>query len=275
MTLAFALAGTCEVVTGLALRPAGAPGRLILIAGGLAGVLVAVNPEHAGGSLAHACWAGVGFAALVAWPGGAWRRGPSVPWGLRPAVSAVAAVIMLGLLAWFLAELIAEGGQVGLAERVMGVAQAGWPLVVVLSCRLRRPGARTPSAGRRQRRSALSRPRIVHVTQALPCPPDRRGRHTGRVGTSGPHHRAGPGAYDVPVIGLRPGCEADERSDAGRHGDAAVTGGPVDGRWRDPGWLGAGQPGRGHRCCLDAGWCRERLPGGQCTWKISPLPGGG
>jgi len=147
MTLAFALAGTCEVVTGLALRPTGAPGRLMLIAGGLAGVLVAVNLEHAGGSLAHACWAGVGFAAMVAWPGGAWRRGPSVPWGLRPAVSAVAPVIMLGLLAWFLAELIGEGGQVGLAERVMGVAQAGWPLVVVLSCRLRRPGARTPSAG--------------------------------------------------------------------------------------------------------------------------------
>jgi hypothetical protein len=28
------------------------------MAGGVAGVLVAANPEHAGGSLAHACWAG-------------------------------------------------------------------------------------------------------------------------------------------------------------------------------------------------------------------------
>jgi hypothetical protein len=73
--------------------------------------------------------------------------GASVPWGLRPTVSAAAALIMLGLLAWFLVELIAKGGQVGLAERVMGVAQAGWPLVVILSCRLRRPGARKPSAG--------------------------------------------------------------------------------------------------------------------------------
>jgi hypothetical protein len=78
----------CEIATGLALRPAAAPGRLILMAGGLAGVLVAVNPEHAGGSLAHACWAGAGFAALVTWPAGAWRGGLSVPWGLRPAVSA-------------------------------------------------------------------------------------------------------------------------------------------------------------------------------------------
>ena len=78
-------------------------------------MLVAANPEHAGGSLAHACWAGVGFAALVTWPGGAWRRGLSVPWGLRPTVSAVAIGIMIGLLAWFLAELVAarRSGRLG------------------------------------------------------------------------------------------------------------------------------------------------------------------
>jgi Protein of unknown function (DUF998) len=135
MTLAFALAGACEVVTGLALRSAGPPGRLILMVGGAAGVLVAANPEHAGGSLTHAFWAGVGFAALVAWPGGAWRRGPSVPWGLRPTVSAGAAATLLALLAWFLLDLVTGGGQAGLAERVMGVTQAAWPLAVVLSCR--------------------------------------------------------------------------------------------------------------------------------------------
>ena len=135
MTLAFALAGACEVITGLALRPAGPPGRLILMMGGAAGVLVAANPEHAGGSLSHAFWAGVGFAALVAWPGAAWRRGPSVPWGLRPAVSAGATATLLGLLAWFLLALVNGGGHAGLAERVMGVTQAAWPLAVVLSCR--------------------------------------------------------------------------------------------------------------------------------------------
>ena len=135
MTLAFALAGACEVITGLALRPAGPPGRLILMVGGAAAVLVAANPEHAGGSLTHAFWAGVAFAALVAWPGAAWRRGPSVPWGLRPAVSASAAAILLGLLAWFLLDLVTGGGHAGLAERVMGVTQAAWPLAVVLSCR--------------------------------------------------------------------------------------------------------------------------------------------
>jgi hypothetical protein len=40
------------------------------------------------------------------------------------------------LLAWFGAELITGAGQVGLAERVLGAAQASWPLAVVLSFRL-------------------------------------------------------------------------------------------------------------------------------------------
>ena len=142
MTLVFALVGSLEVITGLALRPAAAPGRLILIAGGLAGVLVAANPNHDGGSLTHACWAVAGFAALVVWPAGAWQRGASVPWGLRLAVSVTAAGILLGLAAWFGAELFAGGDQVGLAERVLGAAQATWPLAVVLSCRLSQASAR-------------------------------------------------------------------------------------------------------------------------------------
>ena len=86
-------------------------------------------------------------AALVAWPSGAWRRGPSVPWGLRPAVSVSAIAILLGLLAWFGAELITGAGQVGLAERVLGAAQASWPLTVVLSCCLSRTSCLTSPAG--------------------------------------------------------------------------------------------------------------------------------
>ncbi len=90
MTLTFLVVGACDVVTGLSLRPARAPGRLILMAAAAAGILVAANPEHPGTSfpLPHMIWTAAGCAALVAWPAGAWRRGPSVPWGLRPAVSA-------------------------------------------------------------------------------------------------------------------------------------------------------------------------------------------
>ena len=145
MTLALLAVGVCDVVTGLALRSAAMPGRLILIAGGMVGLLVAANPEPAsGGSLEHAFWATCGFLALAAWPVGARRRGPLVPYGLRPEVAAVATGMLFGLLVWFGAELITRGGQVGLAERVLTGAQAAWPLAVVLTC-LRSPSG----AGRR------------------------------------------------------------------------------------------------------------------------------
>jgi hypothetical membrane protein len=135
MTATFAVTGACEMATALALRPAAMPGRLILAAAGAAGVLVAANPEHVGGSPTHGLWAAVTFTALLAWPAGAWRRGPSVPWGLRPAVSAAVAGALLALVAWFLTELITKGGVTGLAERVMATAEVGWPLAVVVSCR--------------------------------------------------------------------------------------------------------------------------------------------
>jgi hypothetical membrane protein len=146
MTAAFAVTGACEMATALALRPAAMPGRLILAVAGTASVLVAANPEHVGGSPVHGLWAGVTFTALIAWPTGAWRRGALVPWGLRSAVSAAAAATLVALLAWYLMELTTKGGMTGLAERIMGTAEVGWPLAVVLSCR--RPAKQRPPVAR-------------------------------------------------------------------------------------------------------------------------------
>ena len=137
MTATFLVIGVCYIVTGLALRPAGPAGRLILMAGAAGGMLVAANPEQPGNPYpaGHIIWASIGFACLTTWPAGAWRRGSAVPWGLRPAVAAAAVAVLLALLSWFVVELITGAGQVGLAERVAGCAQATWPLAVVLSCR--------------------------------------------------------------------------------------------------------------------------------------------
>jgi Protein of unknown function (DUF998) len=137
MTLTFVVLGACYFVTGLGLRQARLPGRLMLMAAAVAGAGVAANPEHAGTTLpvGHMIWGAIGCAALVAWPAGASRRGPSVPWGLRPRVAAGVIAVLLPLLAWFAAELVTWGAQAGLAERIFGAAQALWPLAVVLSCR--------------------------------------------------------------------------------------------------------------------------------------------
>jgi hypothetical protein len=137
MSLTFVVVGVCVFVTGLALRPARATGRLLLMAGALAGMLVAAAPEHPGTSfpVPHMICAAAGCAGVVAWPTGAWRRGPSVPWGLRPGVSAGASTVLLALVAWFGVELMTGGGLAGLAERSFGAALALWPLAVVASCR--------------------------------------------------------------------------------------------------------------------------------------------
>lgn len=136
MTLVFVLVGVCDVVTGIALRPVPFAGRMIMIAGAIMGMLVAAYPEHpGGGSIPHTLWATLAFIALAVWPAWARRRDRRAPWALRPAACAAAVAVQAILLAWFLAELAAGSSQTGLAERAVGVAQALWPLVVVLSCR--------------------------------------------------------------------------------------------------------------------------------------------
>jgi hypothetical protein len=154
MTLAFLIVGGCDAITGLALRPAARPGRVIISAGGIGGMLVGLSPETigAGGSVRHAFFAAVGFVALTIWPVAASRASVSgqggIPWALRRVPAVAAAALTAALFGWFGAELIAGGGQLGLAERALGELQALWPLAVVASCRAvararrRDPGAR-------------------------------------------------------------------------------------------------------------------------------------
>jgi hypothetical membrane protein len=139
MTGALLVVGICYIVTGAALRPAGTAGRLILVAGALTGMMVAFFPLHPGVSVWHGIWSALGFAGLAAWPLGAWRRGPSVPWGLHRPACLGAVAVQLALLAWFVAEVLLTGGWIGLVERLAGLAQALVPLMVVLSCRLSGP----------------------------------------------------------------------------------------------------------------------------------------
>jgi hypothetical membrane protein len=164
MSLTFVAVGACVFVTALALRPARTAGRLLLMAGAVAGMLVAANPEHPGTSfpVPHMICAAVGCVGVVAWPAAAWRRGPSVPWGLRPAVSAGAVAVLLALVTWFGVELI-TGGLAGLAERAFGAGLALWPLAVVVSCRR----AAVKELGERGRSGEADRPSRRHELGVL------------------------------------------------------------------------------------------------------------
>ena len=141
MTLAFVLVAACYMATALALRPAATAGRLTLIAAGLAGLIVAGSPEPSNGHFSgrHAVASALGFALLAVWPLLASRPGPGMPWGLRPAVALAPFAANILLLGWFVFELVTGGGDLGLAERALGVVQVFWPLAVVLSCEPFRP----------------------------------------------------------------------------------------------------------------------------------------
>ena len=66
--------------------------------------------------------------------------------GMRPS-SVSAAALLLSLLHGSVQNSSPGPGQVGLSERVLGLAQALWPLAVVLSCRLSQARARVPPPG--------------------------------------------------------------------------------------------------------------------------------
>lgn len=133
VTLAILSVGACNVITGLALRPAADRGRLLLIAGGVCGMLIAANPQPPrGGSLLHEGFSFLGVAIMTIWPVAAIRQSPGAPVGLRPRVAYAVAAVNLVLLVWFSAELF-NGPELGLAERVVAGYQAAWPLVVVAS----------------------------------------------------------------------------------------------------------------------------------------------
>jgi hypothetical membrane protein len=134
MTSGLAGVGVCHVLTGLGLRPAAPVGRLVLAGGGVMTIVVAVCPlpGEGEGSAVHGVAAGAAFVALAMWPTLAWRRRVAPVGVLRRSVALPASAILLGLVGWFVAELVA-GARVGLAERVAAGAQSLWPLVVVLS----------------------------------------------------------------------------------------------------------------------------------------------
>jgi hypothetical membrane protein len=136
MTCALLTVGACHVTTAAALRPVAGAGRFLLAAGGVATVGVAAFPlPAAGGSAPHAVSAAVAFGALATWPAVA---GALSRYGLTPAIGRGTAAGLLALVAWFAAELTADGTHLGLSERIAAGAQALCPLAITLVLR-RRP----------------------------------------------------------------------------------------------------------------------------------------
>jgi len=138
ITIALLGVGACDVVTGLALRPAAEAGRIMLIFGGVSGMLIAANPQHIhSGSPVHEIFSCTGVVLMTLWPIAGMRLDPGAPPALRPQAALAYGLCTLGLLLWFTAELFG-GDQLGLAERVITADQSLWPLVAAVSVLLTR-----------------------------------------------------------------------------------------------------------------------------------------
>jgi hypothetical protein len=133
MTAALLVVGACDVVTAAGLRPASWSGRIVLMGGGVATMMVAAFPQPVrGNGVDHTIAATIAFIALAAWPVMAVRRRAGVR-VLTGAVAIPATAVILGLLTWFTLEI--HGSHRGLAERGAALAEVLWPLVVVLGAR--------------------------------------------------------------------------------------------------------------------------------------------
>jgi len=154
MTFALAGLGCCYVLVGLGLRPAGAAGRVMLAAGGVATLSIAAfrQPRH-GYSLAHELPVIVAALLCCTWPAFASHRRHAAPL-LTPAPSLAATAVMLGLAAWYALE--SHRALLGLAERVAAAAPALWVLAVVVTTR--RALSRTVPAPGSDQQPGVDRP---------------------------------------------------------------------------------------------------------------------
>lgn len=146
--------GVCHAATGLALRAAAEPGRILLVIGGISSVLIGLNPQgQHGGSLPHEAFSLIGVVVMTIWPVAAMRRDPGAPFGLRPSAAFATTAVTLVVLVWFTIELF-NGAQLGLAERTVTLDQSIWPLIVVASVLV---AGQRPAPSARQESAVRSR----------------------------------------------------------------------------------------------------------------------
>jgi hypothetical membrane protein len=147
MTSALYAVGLGNVLTAAALVGLRGTSRLLLAAGGLAGIGVAVFPQpHNGSSPLHLGCAAVSIFILAIWPAtvpaNQPANQPAMSFAAEPRTSILLSKrflvavtgVLIGLDIWLFAA--GQGsGQLGVAERVATGAENMWPLAVVLTLR--------------------------------------------------------------------------------------------------------------------------------------------
>ena len=135
MTVGLYVLGASQILTAAGLSVGRQRARILLAAGGLAGLGVAIFPQpHHGSATTHLVFATLSVILLAVWPATIGSPGPARPRVLTVRGSMLATAVFLCLLAWLYAAGHG-GGALGVAERVDTAVENAWPLVVVVAIR--------------------------------------------------------------------------------------------------------------------------------------------
>jgi hypothetical membrane protein len=134
MSSFFILGGTLSLVAAVYAKAFAMPGRVMIFLAGIAtyGFTIFATPSQDSYSTPHRIFASIAFVLMAAWPLFSMRRDKSFPWIIRPVGAILSTMFMTVLAVWFLLSwLDPTFTAVGLAERVMAVAQV-WYMAFVI-----------------------------------------------------------------------------------------------------------------------------------------------
>jgi Protein of unknown function (DUF998) len=136
MTASLLLVGSCQIATGAGLTGVRIPARFLLILTGLSTLGIAATPEPGTGPTSrHLAFAVSCVVTSAVWPVLVARRASAQSWILGICGCAAVTVIFAGLSCWLLIAARADGGDLGMVERLTSAVQGLFPLVVALAVR--------------------------------------------------------------------------------------------------------------------------------------------
>ena len=134
MSSFFILGGTLTIIAGVFVKAFAMPGRLALVASGLATYGLTIFPTPLiGYSVPHRVFAIISFVLCAGWPLLAMRFRADAPWLIRPPAAIAATLAQTVLAVWFLLTWTEpDQTTVGFWERVVVTQQAVYLSAVVL-----------------------------------------------------------------------------------------------------------------------------------------------
>ncbi len=134
VSIAFLIGGTANIVTGIYARSFNMAARIAFVLNGIFtyGLTYFTTPSQTTSSEEHRLFAVSAFAISAVWPILATRFDKRYSILIRPMGTLLATFVLLAMTTGLLFVWVADDAQgIGLYQRVVGISQGSWPLIVV------------------------------------------------------------------------------------------------------------------------------------------------